>query len=224
MGGRLVLPARLARPIPQLHIHNTILNRVGADGTWRTLDGRSIYRWRYPPPAPVAETHLRGAPGPHAPGCWSRPARTRKSRGSSASQRRRWADLLAPPRGRPRPPSAVRRVRAALRRPPNSARAGPDLAKPRSPHGRRSPTMARPAGSSSTGSPRIRTDIDGGLAGVAPTPRRPPRGVEPQAFNPQAVIEVALADVAARKSSWTRADLTPARSTPRSLTTWRTRR
>ena len=32
---------------PQLHIHNAILNRVqGPDGEWRTLDGRSIYRWR----------------------------------------------------------------------------------------------------------------------------------------------------------------------------------
>src|SRR5687767_1763847 len=29
---------------PQLHIHNTILNRVqGPDGTWRTLDGRSLF-------------------------------------------------------------------------------------------------------------------------------------------------------------------------------------
>jgi hypothetical protein len=32
---------------PQLHIHNPILNRVRcADGQWRTLDGRSLYRFR----------------------------------------------------------------------------------------------------------------------------------------------------------------------------------
>ncbi|MFG1635419.1 MobF family relaxase [Pseudonocardia alni] len=40
---------------PQLHIHNTILNRVeGPDGTWRTVDGRSLHRWR-PAAAAVAE-------------------------------------------------------------------------------------------------------------------------------------------------------------------------
>ncbi|MDQ6874947.1 MAG: relaxase domain-containing protein, partial [Actinomycetota bacterium] len=32
---------------PQLHIHNGMLNRVlGADGVWRTLDGRAVYAWR----------------------------------------------------------------------------------------------------------------------------------------------------------------------------------
>jgi conjugative relaxase-like TrwC/TraI family protein len=32
---------------PQLHIHNAILNRVQCpDGSWRTLDGRSLYRFR----------------------------------------------------------------------------------------------------------------------------------------------------------------------------------
>src|SRR5699024_9500714 len=32
---------------PQLHIHNAILNRVqGADGEWRTLDGRAVYAHR----------------------------------------------------------------------------------------------------------------------------------------------------------------------------------
>jgi conjugative relaxase-like TrwC/TraI family protein len=32
---------------PQLHIHNAILNRVqGADGEWRTLDGRALYAHR----------------------------------------------------------------------------------------------------------------------------------------------------------------------------------
>ncbi|WP_307799066.1 MobF family relaxase [Pseudonocardia alni] len=40
---------------PQLHIHNTILNRVeGPDGIWRTVDGRSLHRWR-PAAAAVAE-------------------------------------------------------------------------------------------------------------------------------------------------------------------------
>ncbi|WP_224393206.1 MobF family relaxase [Pseudonocardia sp. ICBG1293] len=40
---------------PQLHVHNTILNRVeGPDGVWRTVDGRSLHRWR-PAAAAVAE-------------------------------------------------------------------------------------------------------------------------------------------------------------------------
>ncbi|MGD9528651.1 MAG: MobF family relaxase, partial [Pseudonocardia sp.] len=40
---------------PQLHVHNPILNRVeGPDGQWRTIDGRSLYRWR-PAAAAVAE-------------------------------------------------------------------------------------------------------------------------------------------------------------------------
>ena len=40
---------------PQLHIHNPILNRAeGPDGQWRTIDGRSLYRWR-PAAAAVAE-------------------------------------------------------------------------------------------------------------------------------------------------------------------------
>src|SRR3954454_24513725 len=40
---------------PQLHIHNPVLNRVqGPDGQWRTLDGRSIYRFR-PAAAAVGE-------------------------------------------------------------------------------------------------------------------------------------------------------------------------
>src|SRR4051794_24531238 len=43
---------------PQLHIHNTILNRVESpDGTWRTLDGRSLYLWR-PAAAAVGERAL----------------------------------------------------------------------------------------------------------------------------------------------------------------------
>src|SRR3954447_8123921 len=53
---------------PQLHVHNGVLNRVeGPDGTWRTLDGRALYRWR-PAAGAVAErtceegiTHRLGA-------------------------------------------------------------------------------------------------------------------------------------------------------------------
>ncbi|NIB31227.1 relaxase domain-containing protein [Pseudonocardia sp. MCCB 268] len=49
--GRLVLPARLARPRPAAaHPQHDPESGRGPDGTWRTLDGRSIYRWR-PPPA-----------------------------------------------------------------------------------------------------------------------------------------------------------------------------
>src|ERR671927_1247856 len=52
---------------PQLHIHNAILNRVqGPDGTWRTIDGRSIYRYRGAAAAVgerVMEEHLTRALG-----------------------------------------------------------------------------------------------------------------------------------------------------------------
>ena len=52
---------------PQLHIHNAILNRVqGADGTWRTIDSRAIYRYRGAASAVgerVMEEHLTRALG-----------------------------------------------------------------------------------------------------------------------------------------------------------------
>ena len=52
---------------PQLHIHNAILNRVqGADGSWRTIDARSIYRYRGAASAVgerVMEEHLTRALG-----------------------------------------------------------------------------------------------------------------------------------------------------------------
>jgi hypothetical protein len=52
---------------PQLHIHNAILNRVeGADGKWRTLDGKAIYRHRGAAAAVgerVTEQHLARALG-----------------------------------------------------------------------------------------------------------------------------------------------------------------
>ncbi len=55
---------------------------------------------------------------------------------------------------------------------------------------------------------KIRTDIDGGLAGVARTVLDA-RGdtVAAQTWSPQAVIELALEDVRAAKSGWTESDL-----------------
>jgi hypothetical protein len=52
---------------PQLHIHNAVLNRVeGADGEWRTIDARAMFRWRGAASAVgerVMEEHLTRALG-----------------------------------------------------------------------------------------------------------------------------------------------------------------
>jgi hypothetical protein len=74
---------------PQLHIHNAILNRVQCpDGKWRTLDGKSIYRFRGSAAAVgerVMEHRLT-----QTLGCGSPPGRTAKPARSSASARPCW--------------------------------------------------------------------------------------------------------------------------------------
>jgi len=48
---------------PQLHIHNAVLNRVqGPDGQWRTIDGRSLFRWRAAGAAVAERTPRSGSP------------------------------------------------------------------------------------------------------------------------------------------------------------------
>ena len=47
---------------PQLHSHCAILNRIrGVDGTWRTLDGKAIYRHAHAAGA-LYGAHPRTAP------------------------------------------------------------------------------------------------------------------------------------------------------------------
>ncbi len=197
---------------PQLHIHNTILNRVeGPDGTWRTLDGRSVYRWR-PAAGAVAErtaeerlAHTLGTLVATRPDGKSREVVGVSEEAISLISSRRRAvtaktselfDAFEQRYGRL--PNSAERDRIS-RQATFATRAS------KSHDGEtREEFLDRIAG-------RMRADIDGGLAGVADNALAARReGVQPQAFNPQAVIEIALADVAQRKSGWTRADLTRA--------------
>ncbi|WP_346009871.1 MobF family relaxase [Pseudonocardia sp. SID8383] len=197
---------------PQLHIHNTILNRVeGPDGAWRTLDGRSLFRWR-PAAAAVAErtteeriTHALGM------GLATRPdGKSREVVGIAEealalfSSRRRAVTVKTA--------ELFELFEARYGRAPNSAERDRIS---------RQATFATRASKSHDGETReefldrinnrMRADIDGGLAAVADAALAARRdGVTPQAFNPHAVIELALADVASRKAGWTRADLTRA--------------
>ena len=197
---------------PQLHIHNTVLNRVeGPDGTWRTLDGRSVYRWR-PAAGAVAErtaeerlAHTLGTLVATRPDGKSREVVgvSEEAMGLISSRRRavtaKTSELFDAFEQRyGRPPNSAERDRIS-----------------------RQATFATRASKSHDGETReefldrianrMRADIDGSLAGVADTALEARRArVEPQAFNPQTVIEMALADVAQRKSGWTRADLTRA--------------
>ncbi|WP_337830849.1 MobF family relaxase [Pseudonocardia sp. TMWB2A] len=197
---------------PQLHIHDTILNRVeGPDGVWRTLDGRSLYRWR-PAAAAVAERTCE--------------ERITHSLGMLLATR---------PDGKSREVVGIAEETMALfsqRRRAVTAKTGELFALFEQRYGRapnsaerdrisRQATFATRASKSHDGetreefldriNDRMRADIDGGLAAVADAVLAArPGDVAPQAFNPQVVIELALADVASRKAGWTRADLTRA--------------
>ena len=198
---------------PQLHIHNTILNRVeGPDGAWRTVDGRSLHRWR-PAGAAVAE-------------------RTTEERLTSAL-----GLLIATrPDGKAREVVGVSQEAMALvssRRRAVTAKAADLIAGFEARHGRaptsyereriaQHATLVTRRAKSHTGETRdqlldridarIRGEITGGLARVADAAlaARADGGPAVEAWSPTAVIELALADVQSRKSAWTRADLTAA--------------
>ncbi|MFD1965336.1 MobF family relaxase [Pseudonocardia alni] len=197
---------------PQLHIHDTILNRVeGPDGVWRTLDGRSLYRWR-PAAGAVAErtceeriTHTLGMLLATRPDGKSREVvGIAEETLALFSQRRRAVTAKTA--------ELFELFEARYGRTPNSAERDRIS---------RQATFATRASKSHDGetredfldriNDRMRADIDGGLAAVADAALAArPGDVAPQAFHPQAVIELALADVASRKAGWTRADLTRA--------------
>ncbi|MDT0352904.1 MobF family relaxase [Pseudonocardia charpentierae] len=194
---------------PHLHIHNGLLNRVqGPDGQWRTLDGRSLYRWR-PAAAAVAE-------------------RTTAERLTPAI-----GVLLATrPDGKAREVVGVAQEAMDLissRRRTLTAKAEELVAAFETRYGRapnglqrerlmQQATLLTRCAKSHTGETReelldridarIRADINGGLAGVAQMALAA-RGDGPtvQEWSPRAVIELALAQVQQRKSGWTRADL-----------------
>ncbi|MFB9745477.1 MobF family relaxase [Pseudonocardia sulfidoxydans] len=197
---------------PQLHIHNPILNRVqGPDGAWRTLDGRSIYRWR-------------GAAGAVA-------ERTTEERLTHALG----TVFATRPDGKSReivgvPPEAMDLISSRRRAVTAKAAeliAGFEERFGRAPNGlerdrlSRQATFATRRAKTHDGQTRaqvldrvdtqLRAEVADGLAGVARS-ALDARGTGPavQAWSPQAVIETALADVQQRKAGWTRSDLTRA--------------
>lgn len=197
---------------PQLHIHNTILNRVECpDGVWRTLDSRAVHRWR---------------PGAAAVGERTCEERLTATIGVLLAMR---------PDGKAREVIGVPAQAMSLlssRRHALTAKAA-DLVEAfearygRVPNGyeyerlTQQATLLTRSGKSHDGESRddllsrvevrLRADIEGGLAGIADTALAARReGVEPMTFDPRAVIELALAEVGNRKTHWMTADLTRA--------------
>ncbi|NYD39861.1 MobF family relaxase [Actinomycetospora corticicola] len=197
---------------PQLHIHNPVLNRVeGPDGVWRTLDGRSIYRFR-PAAAAVAE-------------------RTTEERlGATLGVR-----LAMRPDGKAREVVGVDEAATDLfssRRRAVSGKAAELIAEFEARQGReanglerdrlsRQATMATRQAKSHDGETRtefldrvdtkLRAEVEHGLRGVAQQvldTRTDTRVADP--WTPGAVLETALADVQSKRAGWTRADLTRA--------------
>ncbi|MGD9525165.1 MAG: MobF family relaxase [Pseudonocardia sp.] len=194
---------------PQLHIHNPILNRVqGPDGQWRTLDGRSIYRWRGAAGAVAERTTEERLT--HALGMTIATRSDGKAREvvgvlpeamALISSRRR--DVTA------KAAELIEGFEARFGRAPNG------LERDRL---SRQATFATRRAKSHDGETReqvldrvdaqLRAEVADGLAGVARAALDARgTGPTPQEWSPQAVIETALADVQSRKSGWTRSDL-----------------
>ncbi|GAY11645.1 relaxase TrwC/conjugal transfer protein TraA/DNA primase, conjugative [Pseudonocardia sp. N23] len=198
---------------PQLHIHNPILNRVqGPDGQWRTLDGRSLYRWRAAAGA-VAErtteeriTHALGLRFATRPD-----GKAREAVGVDPA-----AMALISSRRRAVTAKAERLIAAFETQ---FGRAPNNLERDRL---SRQATFATRRAKSHEGLTReqllarvdtqLRAEVAGGLAGVArdALAARDDGALTAQVWSPSAVIETALADVQARSAGWTRSDLTRA--------------
>ncbi|MFD8492416.1 MobF family relaxase [Amycolatopsis sp. NPDC059657] len=197
---------------PQLHIHNAILNRVeGADGVWRTLDGRALYLHRGAAAAVgerTTEEHLAKALGVRFA---TRPdGKSREVVGIDAQV----MDLFSSRRRAITRKTAtlVEAFEAKFGREPNSLELD---------RLQRQATFATRKAKSHDGETveqrlqrwdtELRAEVAGGLAGVA-------RGVldlaheprEAAEWSPQEVLKTALADVQSTKSGWTAPDLTRA--------------
>lgn len=197
---------------PHLHIHNAFLNRVlGADGVWRTVDSRGLFKLQRAAAA-VGErtmeerlTHALGVLVAMRPD-----GKAREVIGIAQQA----MDLISTRRRQVTSKTAelVEAFEARHGRAPN----GLELDR----LAQQATLMTRRA-KSHTGESReemldridakIRADVDGGLAEVAHTVLEA-REHAPvvQAWSPQAVIELALEDVRHAKAGWTRADLTAA--------------
>ncbi|MPZ67342.1 MAG: relaxase domain-containing protein [Pseudonocardiaceae bacterium] len=197
---------------PQLHIHNTVLNRVeGSDGAWRTVDGRSLYRHRGAAAAVgerITEELLAHSLGVLAA---TRPdGKARELLGISAQVR----DLFSPRR------RAVTKHAAELV-------AAFETKFGRAPNGleldrlQRQANFATRKAKSHGGESyearlerwdaQLRAEVAGGLAEVAQDVLDlAGEAPDAQAWSPAAVIETALADIQSRKAAWTAPDLTRA--------------
>jgi conjugative relaxase-like TrwC/TraI family protein len=197
---------------PQLHIHNAILNRVqGADGQWRTLDGRSVYAHRGAAAAigeRTTEEHLARALGVRFA---ARPdGKAREIVGISpevmelfSSRRRAITRHTA---------TLVEAFETKFGREPNSLELD---------RLQRQATFATRQAKTHDGESvearlerwdrQLRAEVAGGLGQVARdvldlAGQQP----EPEEWSPAAVLETALADVQAKKAGWTAPDLTRA--------------
>jgi hypothetical protein len=195
---------------PQLHIHNAILNRVeGADGEWRTVDGRAVYAFRGAAAAVgerTMEEHLTRALGVRFA---TRPdGKAREILGVP----REVIDLLSSRRRAITPKTAelAAAFEAEFGRAPNAYQLDRLY---------RQATFATRKAKSYQGETReqflqrvdrqCRAEVDTSLAKVAhDVLKLAGQHVEPQQWSPPVVIETALEDVKAKKSSWTEADLT----------------
>ena len=199
---------------PQLHIHNAILNRVqGPDGTWRTIDARSIYRYRGAAAAVgerVMEEHLTRALGVRLA---TRPdGNAREVIGVD----QKVMDLFSSRRRAitAKTKSLVAAFEAQFGREPNSLELD---------RLQRSATFATRHAKSHNGETvaqrldrwdaQLRAEVRGGLAQVAaPVLDQAQADQEVLAWSVTAVVETALADVQETKAAWTAPDLTRALS------------
>ncbi len=195
---------------PQLHIHNTILNRVlCADGVWRTLDSRAIHAFR-PAAAAVgeraSEEHLAASLGVLSA---TRPdGKARELVGVPQAVR----DLLSS-RSRAIGPRAAELVAAFETR---HGRAPTALERDRLCRQANLTTRRTKAGFETVEQrldrveAQLAAELGGGFEQVAlealalAAGERP----EPQSWSPREVVETALAAVQAKQAKWSAPDLT----------------
>ncbi|MQA11729.1 MAG: AAA family ATPase, partial [Pseudonocardiaceae bacterium] len=197
---------------PQLHIHNAILNRVeGADGKWRTLDGRAVYAHRGAAAAVgerTLEEHLSRALGVRFA---ARPdGKAREIVGVPAEVMELFSSRRRAITARTR--ELVDAFEAKFGRAPTSLERD-RLA--------RQATFATRRAKSHDGESieqrlerwdrQLRAEVAGGLATVADDVLElAGKAPAAQEWSPRAVVETALAEVQSRRSAWTAPDLTRA--------------
>ncbi|MHA6629148.1 MobF family relaxase [Pseudonocardia sichuanensis] len=200
---------------PQLHVHNGTLNRVQCpDGEWRTIDGRSLYRWRAAGGAVGERTCEERIT--HSIGTWFRTRPDGKAR-EIVGVSQEAMDLISSRR------RAVTAKAAELiaTYEETTGRAANGLVRDRL---QRQATFATRRAKSHEGETReqligrveqqVRGEVAGGLAGVARSALGARENAPaPATWSRQAVIETALEEVQASKAGWTESDLIRALNT-----------